>query len=296
LPGPRVVWILAWALVPWLNAAANALLESGARSAVWDQSRTVVILNYAALSLAMLITLWGIERLARRMAEIGLHPADGAATVVLAAATAVAFAGASLVDVGWLAAVLRGGTWFVLAIPFWTFLLAYASLLFGLDRLGREQLSPDAARLDPALGLRPLGDLAFMGLWMLLATLVPVVLTGLPDVVGVVIGLLLLAGGLAAFFLSLFRLHRQMVAVKKNELAVARDLYAQAYEPLRAAPTLDALERQRQLLAAADALEKRALGIHEWPIAEGTVARVITITTSVMAITTARLILDPLGL
>jgi hypothetical protein len=36
--------------------------------------------------------------------------------------------------------------------------------------------------------------------------------------------------------------------------------------------------------------------IHEWPIDEGTLARVITIATSVIAITIGRLILDPLGL
>ena len=34
----------------------------------------------------------------------------------------------------------------------------------------------------------------------------------------------------------------------------------------------------------------------QWPIDEGTVPRVVTITTSVVTITVARLILDPLGL
>ena len=84
--------------------------------------------------------------------------------------------------------------------------------------------------------------------------------------------------------------------MKASELETARELYAQAYEPVRTAPTLATLDRQRSLLAAADALEKRAHAIHEWPIDEGTVARVITITTSVIAISIARLILDPLGL
>jgi hypothetical protein len=102
--------------------------------------------------------------------------------------------------------------------------------------------------------------------------------------------------GLAAFFFSLLRLHRQMAEVKASELAIARELYAQAYEPVRSAPTLEALERQHRLLSAADALEKRAHEIHEWPIDEGTWARVITIATSVTAITVASLILDPLGL
>ena len=98
------------------------------------------------------------------------------------------------------------------------------------------------------------------------------------------------------FFLSLRRLHRQMADVKAAELTVARDLYAQAYEPVRVARTLEALEQQRNVLGAADALEKRATAIHEWPIGEGTRAGVIAITTSVIAVSIARLILDPLGL
>ena len=87
-----------------------------------------------------------------------------------------------------------------------------------------------------------------------------------------------------------------MADVKASELAIARELYAQAYEPVRTAPRLEVLERQHRLLGAADALEKRAHAIHEWPIDEGTLARVITITTSVIAMTIARVILDPFGL
>jgi hypothetical protein len=66
-----------------------------------------------------------------------------------------------------------------------------------------------------------------------LAWLVPLVLTGFPDVVGVAIGVLILSGALGAFFLSLRRLHGQVVEVKTSELAIARELYAQAYEPVR---------------------------------------------------------------
>ena len=61
-------------------------------------------------------------------------------------------------------------------------------------------------------------------------------------------------------------------------------------------PTLEMLEQQRNILSAADALEKRAKAIHDWPIDEGTFARVITIATSVVAITIGRLLLNPFGL
>jgi hypothetical protein len=119
--------------------------------------------------------------------------------------------------------------------------------------------------------------------------------TGLPDVVGLAVGLLVLAGGLASFVLSLYGLHRQMVEVKDDELELARQLYAEAYEPVREARTLEALDRQHTLLSAADALEKRARAIHDWPVSEGTCAWVIGIATSVVAIACARLVLRPLG-
>ena len=311
LPGPRVLWVAAWALVPSLNAGANLLLGTET-SAVWEQRRALVLLNYAALTVAVVITLWGSDRIARRLETLRATTSrvldEGVAgepfrelnsvlgPLVASGAAAIGFAVSALLLDGWTSAMLRGATWFVLGIAFWTFLWTYASLQLGLDRLGRERLLPDAVRVDPGLGLRPLGGVAFMGLWMLLAWLVPVLLTGLPDVLGVAIGVLLLTGGLATFFLSLLRLHRQMAAVKASELAIARELYAQAYEPVRTERNLEALERQQRLLGAADALEKRAGAIHEWPIDEGIVARVLTIATSVIAITVARLILDPLGL
>ena len=300
-----------WALVPWVNAGANLLLETEARSAVWEQGRVLVVLNYAAVSFGIVITLWGTARISRRLETLCATTANALdvnspepframnsvlGPLVASAATAIAFALGTLVADGWTSAILRGATWFVFGIALWAFLWTYASLQLGLDRLGREHLLLETARVDPTLGLRPLGGVAFMGLWMLLAWLVPVLLTGLPDIVGVALGLLVLAGALAAFFLSLLRLHRRMVEVKAGELAVARELYAQAYEPVRTAPTLDALERQHGLLGAADALEKRAHSIHEWPIDEGTLARVITVTTSVIAMVVARLILDPFGL
>jgi hypothetical protein len=179
LPGPRALWIVAWALVPWLNAGANLLLETGARSAIWEQSRALVLLNYAALSSAIAITLWGTERIAERLEALRattskLLEGDGSepfremnsvvGPVAASAGTAIAFALSALVGDGWTSALLRGTTWFVLGIALWTFLWTYASLQLGLDRLGRERLAPDVDPVGPALGLRPLGRVAFMGL------------------------------------------------------------------------------------------------------------------------------------
>ena len=309
LPGSRAFWIGAWALIPLANAGANLLLAPDERSAIWEQSRTLIVLNYAALSLAIVISLWGSARIARRVAA--LHKVTSVdvnesarfreiesvvGPLALAIAAAGAFGVSALVTDGPVPGLLRGTTWFVVGLAVWTFVWIYGALQVGFHRLGRERLLPNAARLDPTLGMRPFGALAGMALWMLLVWLVPLVLTGLEDVVGVVLGFGALVAALAAFFYSLFGLHRQMVAVKEAEVATARSLYAQAYEPVRTEPTLAALDEQRSLLGAADAVEKRAASIHEWPVDEGTLARVLTITTSVIAMTIARMILDPFGL
>ena len=311
LPGPRRLWIVLWALVPALNAAVNLVFETARRSAIWEQSRPLVVLNYAALSVAVVITLSGAERIARRLEALRDETSDVlegeprerfreinsvGGPLVLAVATALVFTVGAVAADGVAPGALRGATWLLVGIPLWTFLWTYGSLQLGLDRLGRERLLPAAARGDPTLGLRPVGEVAFMGLWMLLAWLVPVLLTGLSDVVGIVIGALVLAGGLAAFFLSLLRLHRQMAEVRESELHLARELYAEASEPVRRERTLQALERQHSLLGAADALEKKAHAIHQWPIDEGTLTRVVTVVTSVIAMALARMILDPFGL
>jgi hypothetical protein len=310
LGDPRAAWIAAWASVPWLNAGANLLLGTKRTSAVWEQDDVLVVLNYAAISLAVVVSLWGAARVARRLetlrsARSAALEGDGeafrgmsssAGPLVLSGVAALAFGSSTLVTDGWVPAILRGATWFVIGIALFTYLWTYGCLLLGLNRLGRERLVPDPVHVDPGLGLQPLGGIAATGLWMLLVWLVPVLLTGLPDVVGAVIGMLVLIAVLATFFLSLVRLHWQMVEVKTSELSIARGLYAQAYEPLRETRTLEALERQRGLLAAADALEKRASAIHEWPFAERTPTLVLTVVTSVIAMTIGRLILDPFGL
>ena len=187
--GPRAAWIAAWASVPWLNAGANLLLGTERTSAVWEQSAVLVVLNYAAISFAIVISLWGTTRIARRLETLqvatsrilegeprghfrSMHSIVGPIAVSGAAATV--FAASTLASDGWTPAILRGTTWFVIGIALFTFLWTYASLLLGLNRLGRERLVPDPVHVDPGLGLQPLGGIASTGLWMLVAWLVPV--------------------------------------------------------------------------------------------------------------------------
>jgi len=161
LPGERWVWVLAWALVPWANAGINLLLDAETKSAVWAQSGRVVILNYVALSFAVVLAIWGSRRIASRVADLRGAAAfrdlnSETAPLVGTAMTAVAFGVSALVADGALAAILRGVTWLVVATALWTFLWSYVSLQLGLYGLGGERIA-EGARMDPGLGLRPLG-------------------------------------------------------------------------------------------------------------------------------------------
>lgn len=70
------------------------------------------------------------------------------------------------------------------------------------------------------------------------------------------------------FFLSLRRLHRRMVEVKRRELARVLRLYREAYADVGERPTPEELQRNVGLLAAAETLEKRAECIQQWPLEE----------------------------
>lgn len=98
------------------------------------------------------------------------------------------------------------------------------------------------------------------------------------------------------FFLSVRGLHRQMAAVKREELTRARGLYQHAYQRVQQDPTPVVLQQQIGLMNAAESLEKRAERIQAWPFDEATFARTITIASSAVATIIARILLAPAGL
>jgi hypothetical protein len=89
---------------------------------------------------------------------------------------------------------------------------------------------------------------------MLCGAVAPLVLTAFTDLPGVLLGV----GAVTLFFLSLRRLNRQMVAVKRREPNLVLDLCMRAYQQVRDEPTSEVLQRQVSVLNAAEALEKRA--------------------------------------
>lgn len=312
LPGPRLPWVVAWALVPWLNLAVVQL--SG--SAEWTQPGIPLaeILNRGAVTIALLLSLWGATRITNELRD--LQPALTKAVVQDEPDVRRLFFGIDnrlvpllmTVLVGVLlpldealrgnsaAALIQAVTWLLIGIPLSTAVWVYLILQIGLNRLGRGQLTLRPYSGDRSLGLRPVGRLAFTGFWMLFGVVGPIVVTAFSDVPAAIIGITVLVVGVGVFFLSLRRLNRQMIAIKQRELDRARELYMQAYEQVRDSPTLEELQQQAGLLGAAEALEKRAERIQEWPFDEATFARVVTIASSVAAVIIARLILDPVGL
>ena len=284
---------------PGLNGGVNLLLDGMSKSAVWER-RTLVVLNYAALSFAIVMAIWGSRRIARRLEDCrGPMPfrelSSVAAPLMGAAATAVAFGITALVEDGVIAAVVRGATWLILGAALWAFLWTFVSLQLGLYRLGADPITEDARSIG-RLGLGPLGDVAYTALWILLAWLDP----PRPDRAlrrrrpvgsnrrrrsGAV---------LATFFLSLERLQHRMVEAKREDARSPASCTRRRAGTGR--PSLETLEQRATCSGPPPALEKRAKAIHDWPIDEGTFARVITIATSVVAITIGRVILDPFGL
>ena len=311
LPGPRLAWMLVWALVPWANLVAVRV--SGA--AEWTGAPPVAeVLNRAAVSCAILLSLWGAARLTDNLRRVGVALTEvveqdegdvralfrgmdsTVAPLLLTAAGVLVLPLDEALTGEPRAALIQGATWVIVGIPLWTAIWVYVTLQLGFNRLGRGHLTLHGYRGDRSLGLRPVGRLAFTGFWMLIGSVGPLVLTNASDTPGVLLGITVLAVGVGLFFLSLHRLNRQMVVVKQRELDLARGLYMQAYAKVREQPTLEMLQGQVGLLNAAEALEKRAERIQEWPFDEATFARVITIASSAAATIIARFLLDPIGL
>ncbi|MFH5823383.1 hypothetical protein [Georgenia sp. AZ-5] len=312
MPGPRQVWVIAWAAVPWLNVAA--IVVAGAAPWAATGVPAAEVFNRVAVTSAVLLSLWGAARISRELRRLqldlsnvvdqdapdverlfrGVDSVAGPIGLVLAVGIVLPLDEALRGEPA--AAILQGVTWLVIGIPLGTALWAYLVLQAGLVRLGRGHLTLQGYHGDRSLDLRSVGEVAFTAFWMLFGSVGPLVLTAHTDRPGALVGTIVLAVGLVLFFLSLRDVHRQMVLVKRRELDRARLLYQEAYRRVQHEPTLEMLQQQSGLLGAAEALEKRAERIQEWPFNEATFARVVTIASSASAAILARLVLTPAGL
>ena len=184
----------------------------------------------------------------------------------------------------------------LVAVPLMALFWIYISMLIGLDRLGRRPMSLDAFPQDPSLGLGPLGTRAFDAFLIFCAATVPFLLIRLRYWFDLAIGLTFFIAGVGAFFFSMWRLHRQMIETKRGHVATARALYAQAFNPVRPAVSLEALREHAPSVSAAESFEKRALATQEWPFDDRTLTRIIAIATGVVTAVIVRFVLRATGL
>jgi hypothetical protein len=313
LPGPRAAWVGFLALVPWLLAVLSLALQAAGELPQRDEvARELLVAG--AFTYSVLLSLWGGRKLIRglgallptfsRMTPHGsVDPADHfrgiantATPLVLTAAATLVFAIQGFLEGGWIRAILAGTASLVIGAVSWSFFCVYLGLQLGFDRLGRQPLELDRDTDGRDLGLRPAGRLAFTAFWILIAGLGPIAALSVGDPVGMFVILLTLGSGVAAFFLSLRRLHRQMVATKVHAIRWARSIYRDALEPVRTESSAEIVRREAEVLIAADALERRAERIQEWPFDEATFAQVVSIGSLVTAAIVANLILLLLGM
>ena len=315
LPKPRWIWVLGWGAVAAVRPATDSIvLRQLGLPEEADQLLQRALVPNIVLGYIVVLALAGTSLLARGAEEceagLGSDREDGNRgderrirgldNLVGPILIAAVLTGLSSFQVSIrhppMVTLVDTPIVFAVAIPIGTWVWVYAAVLASADRFGRRALSRQPYPTDRALGLRPLGTLAFNGFWVFAAAIVPFLLVVGRTPLDYAMGLGLFLVVLAAFVLSLWRLHRRMVEVKEEHLATARALYAEAYAPLRQMPTLETLDQQRSLLSAAQALEKRAESILEWPIDERVITRVVPIATGATATIVARLILSRFGL
>lgn len=303
--------IVAWSLVPMLSPVVfgSAIRLSGANldaRGFMDLAAT-----QAGLAFATLVLIIGTSVLWRRAgvvtAEIASVLPDGAprpgfaAIASVAAPVGLAAVVATIVSVGgWatygpLPPLAALPLLVVYLVPIMTYVWVYLVCLLELDRIGRRPLALETYPQDRGLGLQELGGLASTGLGLLLVAVAPVLVAGSDEPLTFAISMAVVGAASLAFVLSMWRLHRQMAAAKERHLAVARRLYASAYEPVRAQPTLATLETQAAALRAAQSLDERASSLLTWPVDEGALRFVAVIVTSVLTSVIVRALFAAVG-
>jgi len=176
------------------------------------------------------------------------------------------------------------------------FVWVMLATLFSLSRLGRLPLRLAPFATDTTLGLKPFGRLAFVGFAVSIVMVVPLAAATEADPRSQVVLLATVFLLAALFFVSLYRLHGQLVAAKAEHAAWARRLYAAALGPVQDAPTEETLSRQSASLLAAAELERRVGDIAEWPFDDWVLRAVVAILLGATAGIAARVVATGLGI
>lgn len=309
LPGPRVIWILAWgATAIGMNRAVNALApESSSVSILEAEPLGVGITVYG-----IVLSLWAARYLSERADRLEglmktlvipgakLRWLDGIGSTgrpILVASLITALEAAGLLgSFGFAYTLVLVPLQFVVHLPLAVGVWVVLTILVSMDRLGRVGLSLDASSGDPTLGLSPVGKLAVQAFAVFAAGAVPILLANTDSLLAVGIngGVFLIGAG--AFLVSLWHVHRQMVSAREVSISEARRRLAAVSERIEAAKTSEPDERDAAMLTVADLLERRAREIRTWPLTGGLYGQLGAILFAVLVGLTTRAISTSLGL
>ncbi|MGH2361267.1 MAG: hypothetical protein ACRDGM_12105 [bacterium] len=309
LPGPRLVWLLLWASWLLIILLIARRVAPGFLAVIFQKEQTILASGIGT-AYTMLVVLWGTARLGRAAAALGptvVRLTQGAMNagdpfravgsvwgpLALMFTVTLVYAGVGFVQSP--SAALAAVIGFVGWLPLLTFAWVAGAVLLGLHRLGGSALHLLPFEVDRSLGLRPFGSLAFIPLLVYAAAIIPQLLIGAGDIRNAVISLGMLVTILVLLFASLRRLRGQLLAAKGHHMSWARELYAQALRPVRGEDGLAALRAGALELVAAEAVERKAAAIQEWPFDEGILRAIVALVTSVTTAILARLILNRLN-
>jgi hypothetical protein len=310
---PEWAWIALWTCVAFIRPVVLFVALTGVGRQLSADQWIRVLVTQSSFAWATLVGLFGVRYLSRGATALAADLATLAPGQSLAAlfpgmastlgplALAVAIVVVPSFLTSWqvwapVAALSDLPLLLVNSIPSMTFVWTYLVLLAGLDRLGRARLSLDPFPQDRSLGLGPVGALGLNGFWLVLLAAIPLIIVGSADLPTVVLSLGVIAASVALFFLSMYRIHRQMVDAKQRYVALARAIYNEAYEPIRAKPSLKSLETRASVFGAAQALVERAEKILEWPVDERATTWVVVVITGVTTGLIVRLVLTLAGI
>jgi hypothetical protein len=311
LRGRRPLWILLWAALPLLSPIVFSTVVRATGRPFDAEAFAEASWTQIGLAWASLILLWGTGRLAEEarstrdeLARTGrvrlparlfgaIGRADGPIllTVVVVSIT---FADNSAAF-GPLPPLATLPLFIAYMLPIMTFVWVYVAILTDINRLGELPVVLDRFPQDRTMGLAHVGSLASTGIGLLLVAAIPVLLAGADSPGTLAISLTLVVGVVSVYALSMWRLHRQMAAAKERYVATARELYANAYAPIRERADAETLTAASSALSVAQSLDERAAGLPTWPIDEGTARFVAVIITGVLTSLIVRALFAAVG-
>jgi hypothetical protein len=308
---PRWLWITAWALVPLASALIFGMAIRASGTEFGPQELLDLLASQAVLAFACFIMLVGCGLLAAQAqalkGELAQLAPDETVTDLFKGVGSVR---GPLLLTGVVVTIVSASGWarygplpplaalpvlIVYIVPIMTFVWTYLVVLGEINQVGGRRMALDLYPQDRTLGLDGIGSLASTGLALVLFAAVPVMLSASDNLTTLGISLAIIALAIGVFVLSMWRVHRQMVAAKARYLAIARRLYAGAYEPVRQTGSVDTLAAQSSALSAAQSLEARAHELPTWPIDEGTLKFMVVVITGVVTSLIVRGLFAALG-